>query len=261
MVHKYLYKKNNRAFTLVELIVSMLILAFIAGYIWKVYFSSSESMRHTVAQSQIQADIRNFLDQLETEMITCYCFDSVDSDNKSFSFYCFPFGRETLEDIYYEYPSGEPKAVNEESDQSFKVKKIEYSWKDGTVTKKRTPGKLYFLKKPMVFESSSSGFDEEDKAMTKEVLKNIDDFEVKGYCQTVNSLAASFEEAVEYTVVTPDTASSTSFIVLRVHAFKEEGGKKRDEELDIVTKFYSSIRLADAANPGYFCSTDDEGRF
>ncbi len=240
----------------------MLILAFIAGYIWKVYFSSSESMRHTVAQSQIQADIRNFLDQLETEMITCYCFDSVDTENKSFSFYCFPYGRYSLEEIYYDV-SGEPKGVTEESDQKIKVKKMEYSWKDGVITKKRTPGWLCFLQKPMVFENAGSSreFDDEDKAMTKEVLKNIDDFDVKGYSQVIDPNAPSIEEGVEYKLVTPETASSTTFIVLRVHAFKEEGGKKRDEELDIVTKFYSSIRLADSANPGYFCSTDDEGRF
>ena len=258
MTHNILNRKHNRAFTLVELIVTITILSFIALYIWKVYFSSSETMRHTVAQSQIQSDIRNFLDQIEIEMMTCYSFYSVDTENKSFSFYCFPFGRPSLEDIYYDPSTGEPLDVTEESDQNIKVKKIEYSWKEGVITKKRTPGKLYFLKKPMVFEESSSGFDDSDLAMTKEVLKDIDEFEVKGY-QQINK--PSGDELVTYVPVKPETATSTTFIVLRIHAFKDEAGKKRDEELDIVTKFYSNIRLRDAAYPGYFCSTDDEGRF
>ena len=258
MIFNKINLKSKKAFTLVELIVSMLILSFIAFYIWRVYFGSSETMRHTVAQSQIQSDIRGFLDQLEVEMITCYGFESVDSDNKSFSFYSFPFGRSKLETIYYD-DSGEPIPIGEDSDQKMKILKFEYSWKDGVITKKKTPGYLYFLRKPMLFENSMFGFDESDKASTKEVLKDIDEFEVKGYNQYTYQSADELK--VITTPVTPATASSTTFIVLRVHAFKDEGGKKRDEELDIVTKFYSSIRLADAANPGYFCSTDDEGRF
>jgi hypothetical protein len=50
--------------------------------------------------------------------------------------------------------------------------------------------------------------------------------------------------------------------VLRIHTKIDEGSeKRRDEELDIVTKFYSSVKLAEVANPGHFSSTDSDGRF
>ena len=70
-------KNNKRAITFIELMVSMLIIALIATYAWKIYSNSGESMRHTVSQSQIQADIRSFLDNLEAEMMTCYSFNEI----------------------------------------------------------------------------------------------------------------------------------------------------------------------------------------
>jgi len=48
---------------------------------------------------------------------------------------------------------------------------------------------------------------------------------------------------------------------LRIHTKIDESAGKRDEELDIVTKFYSSYRLAEVANPGSFSTTDSDGKF
>lgn len=254
MIHKY----NRKAFTMVELMVAVAIAAIIIGYVWKFYFSGSETMRHTVAQSQIQSDIRLFLDQLETEMLSCYSFAELDSEKKKFSFYSFTYSKVPLEDIYYD-ASGEPRSTGSDSDSRLKVKKMEYSWEEGKVTKKRTPGWLYFLHKPMEFEAdtSSSAFDKEDSAMVKVELNDIADFEIKGYNQVADPNA---DNGLSITPVTPETATGTTFIVLRLHALKDEKNKK-DEEIDIVTKFYSNIRLTEAANPGYFCSTDSDGRY
>ena len=250
---------QKKAITLVELIVAMLIMAFIAIYVWRVYFNSTESMRYTVSQSQIQSDIRIFLDKLETEMMTCYAFDKVDTENKKFSFYSFTYGKMSLDEILYD-TSGNPRSTASDSDSRIKVLKLEYSWADGKVTKKRTPGWLYFLHRPPEFQAdpTSTAFDDSEKAYEDDVLKEISEFDVKGYCQLPD---LGLDKLVKITPVTPETATSTTFIVLRLHAFKEEGGKKRDEEIDIVTKFYSSIRLAEAANPGCFCTTDNDGRF
>ena len=251
--------KNIKAFTLVELMVSMLIIAFLAGYAWYLYSNSGETMRHTVSQSQIQADIRGFLDNLETEMMTCYSFDTVDTEKKLFSFYCFTYSKLPLDDVLYD-SSGNLHSTGADSEAKIKVKKMEYSWADGKVTKKRTPGWLYFVQKPMKFEAStSSAFDETDKAMTKEVLKDITEFEVRGYSQKNTKTEDSIN--TEITPIKPENATSTTFIVLRLHAFKEEGAKRRDEEIDIITKFYSGVRIADTANPGYFCTTDSDGRY
>lgn len=254
--------KNIKAFTLIEMIIAVLIMAFIGAYAWKIYSNSGETMRHTVSQSQIQADVRNFLDNLELEMMSCYSFDNIDTENKKFSFYTYTYGKKTLEDTYYDV-SGNPLDTSSESDQSIKVLKIEYSYSEnGTVTKKRTPGFLLFLRRPMEFQdaSTSSAFTDKEKAMTKEVLRNINDFEVKGYSQKPNTEKNSNNPFI-YTPVTPETASQTAFIVLRLHALKDETGNRRDEEIDIVTKFYSAIKLADINNPGAFCSTDSDGRF
>lgn len=260
MIHN-LTIKQKKAITLVELIVAMLIMAFIAIYVWRVYFNSTESMRYTVSQSQIQSDIRIFLDKLETEMMTCYSFDKVDTEKKMFSFYSFTYAKMSLDEILYD-TSGNPLSTASDSDSRIKVLKMEYSWseEDGKVTKKRTPGWLYFLHRPPEFQAdpTSNAFDDSEKALEDDVLKEISEFEVKGYSQVPDYQS---DTGVKITPVTPDTATSTTFIVLRLHAFKEEGGKKRDEDIDIVTKFYSSIRLADAANPGYFCTTDNDGRY
>ncbi len=251
-------KTNKKAFTLVELMVSILIIAFIAGYAYKIYSNSGETMRHTVSQSQIQSDIRIFLDHLENEMTTCYAFNTIDSDKKLFSFYSFTYSKVKLDDILYD-SSGGLQSAGSDSDSKIKVKKIEYSWANGVVTKKRTPGWLYFLQNPMKFEeSSSNAFDESDKAMTKDELKDITEFEVKGYSQEYDS---SSDNGLKITPVTTDTSSKATFIVLRLHAFKEEPGKMRDEEIDVVTKFYSNVKLVDATNPTHFCTTDNNGNF
>ncbi len=258
-----IHNKNNkkkRAFTLVEMIVTVAILTFLAIYAWRIYFSGSETMRHTVSQSQIQSDMRVFLDKLEAEMMACYAFDTVDTENKKFSFYTFTYGKKPLDDIYYDDYLNLRKTDNT-SDASLQVLKIEYSWADGKVTKVRTPGNLYFLHEPIEFEPTpnSNAFGDGEKAATLVPLKDISEFEVKGYSQELDPDPSS--TGIKITPVTPATASSTMFIVLRLHALKDEGGHKRDEEIDLVTKFYSSIRLAEAANPGYFCSTDHDGRF
>ena len=178
-------KHNKKAFTLVEMMVSLLIIAFIAGYAWKIYSNSGETMRHTVSQSQIQADIRSFLDNLEAEMMTCYSFDTIDTDKKIFSFYSFMNKKQPLDEILYDGDS--LKSTDSDSDAAILVKKIEYSWENGIVTKKRTPGLLYFLQKPMKFQASTSNaVDLADKAMTKEDLRDITEFEVKGYLQEPN---------------------------------------------------------------------------
>lgn len=251
--------KNKKAFSLVELIVAITIAAFIMGYAWKIYFGGRETMRHTVSQSQIQADIRNFLDDMETEMMSCYAFDTVDTENKKFSYYTFTYSKVPLEEIYYD-SAGNVRSTGTDSDSRLKVKKIEYSWSEGKVTKKRTPGWLYFLQRPMNFvaDPTSNAFDDGDKAMEKIELRDISDFEVRGYMQLPDSTS---DTGLKIIPVTSETASSTTFIVLRIHALKDEGESRRDEELDIITKFYSAIRLADAANPGYFASTDNDGRY
>lgn len=254
------HKINNKGFTLIELIVCIAIAALIVTYVWKVYFSGSETMRNTVSQSKIQSDIRIFLDNMETEMMSCYAFDTIDTENKKFSYYSYTYGKVPLDDILYE-ADGSIKQPNADSDAKIKVKKIEYSWNDnGTVTKKRTPGWLFFLRSPFEFQEalSSSAFDENEQAMEKEVLQNITDFEIKGYRQLPDSKADS---GTSITPLTVENSSLATFIVLRLHSKIDEVGQRRDEELDIVTKFFSAIRLAEAANPGYFSTTDNDGRY
>ncbi len=249
---------NKKAFTLVEMMVSMLIIAFIAGYAWKIYSNSGETMRHTVSQSQIQADIRGFLDNLETEMMTCYSFDTIDTDKKKFSFYCFTYSKQPLDDILYDGDT--LKNTGPDSDAKIKVKKIEYSWENGIVTKKRTPGWLYFLQRPIKFEASTSNaFDATDKAMTKEELRDISEFEVKGYLQELNG--SPEDKGLKIAPVKTEESYKAAFIVLRLHTHKDEGAKRRDEEIDIVNKFYSTIRIANLTNVGYFSTTDIDGSF
>lgn len=251
-------KRKIKAFTLVEMMVSLLILAFIAGYAWKIYSNSGETMRHTVSQSQIQSDIRSFLDNLEAEMMTCYCFDTIDTEKKMFSFYSFTYSKQPLDDILYD--GANLRSTGSDSDACLKVKRMEYSWADGVVTKKRTPGWLYFLQKPMKFEASTSNaFDAMDKAMEKAELKEITEFEIKGYSQELGGTPE--DKGVIVKEVTPETSSDASFIVLRLHTHKDEGAKRRDEEIDIVTKFYSGIKISNITNPGYFSTTDGDGRY
>ena len=189
---------KNKAFTIVELIIAVAIMSILAIYAWRIYFSGSETMRHTVTQSQIQSDMRIFLDKLE-------------------------------------------------------------------------PGYLYFLRSPMIFEAASpnsNDFTDDEKAATTVPLKEISEFEVRGYRQALKSESdTNFDSdsedfpGFECIPLAPEKSTLTTFIDLRLHALKDEVGHRRDEEIDIVTRFYSSVRLAEEANPGYFCSTDHNGSF
>jgi Tfp pilus assembly protein PilE len=246
--------------SLVELIITVLILALLMGFAWKFYFGGRETMRHTVSQSQVQADTRIFLDHLETEMASAYSFYKVDSEKKVFGFYSFVFARTTLDDILYD-ASGRPQKSGTDSPQKIKTVRYEYAWnEDGTVTKTREPGWLYFLQKPMKFEKGNdSAYIAAYKSMEKKVLKNIVDFGIRGYIQKPDKSQTS---GFKYDFVdTAEKAADTSFITLRIHTQKDEANNRRDEELDIVTKFYCKTKLAETANPGYFCSTDNDGKY
>lgn len=248
----------KRGITLVEMMIVAAVVTLLMGFVWHFYFSGRETMRHTVSQSQVQSDTRIFLDQLETEMTSCYAFDEVDNQQKKFSFYSFTYAKVPLDEIFYD-TTGQPRQTNEESDARIMVAKYEYSWnEDGTVLKKRTPGWLYFLKRPMRFTEGDANTFEAYKAFEKKVLRDIAAFEVKGYTQTPDR---DSDTGFRIAPIESPQAQNASFIVLRVHTKIDETGNRRDEELDIVTKFYSSVKLTEIANPGYFSSTDADGRF
>lgn len=251
-------EKCKKGITLVEMMVVAAVVTLLMGFAWHFYFSGRETMRHTVSQSQVQADTRIMLDQLETEMTSCYAFDEVDSQEKKFSFYAFTYSKVPLDEIFYDN-TGQPRKTNEESDARIMVAKYEYSWnEDGTVLKKRTPGWFYFLKKPMCFTEGDVNTFESYKAFEKKVLRDIAAFEVKAYTQTPDR---DSDTGFRIAPLDSPQAQNASFIVLRVHTKIDETGNRRDEELDIVTKFYSSVKLTEIANPGYFSSTDADGRF
>lgn len=251
-------RAEKTGFTLVEMMIVIVLLTMLLGFAWKFYFSGRESMRHTVSQSQVQADTRIFLDQLEVEMGSCYSFFDIDSENNKFAFYAFAFVRTPLDEVLYD-TSGNPRSTGTDSDAKIKVVKYEYAWADGKVTKKRTPGWLQFLKRPMQFrEGDPAHFIAAYSKMTKVVLRDIADFSVRGYRQTPDPTTDS---GFKIEPVTPDKADEAAFITLRLHTFKEQSANRRDEELDIVTKFYSQTKLAEVANPDFFCTTDKDGRF
>jgi prepilin-type N-terminal cleavage/methylation domain-containing protein len=253
------HKAENlkKGFTLVEAMVVMAILTLLMGFAWRFYFGGRETMRHTVSQSQVQADTRIFLDQLEEEMASCYRFSEVNNEEKKFSFYSFAYGRTPLDEVLYD-ATGKPRTTGSDSDAQIKAVKYEYSWADNKVTKKRTPGWLLFLREPMEFrEGDETHFINRYKKMEKTVLRNIENFEIKGYSQITDPKTLT----VTTTPTTADDYDETAFIVLRLHTRKAEAKNQRDEELDIVTKFYSQTKLAEIANPDYFCTTDQQGRF
>ncbi|HNX75823.1 MAG TPA: prepilin-type N-terminal cleavage/methylation domain-containing protein [Candidatus Rifleibacterium sp.] len=252
------HNSTSRGVTLVEMMVVAVILTMLLGFAWQFYFGGRETMRHTVSQSQVQADTRILLDQLELEMTSCYSFLEIDSANKKFSFYSFTYSKVALDDIYYD-TSGNPRSTGPDSDARIMVAKYEYRWENGTVIKKRTPGWLYFLQQPMKFvQGDASVFTSNYGAMEKPVLRNIADFEVKGYAQNPDR---DSETGTKITPVTVAKSGDAAFIVLRLHTMKDEAPNQRDEELDIVTKFYSNTKLAEIANPGYFSSTDQDGKY
>lgn len=248
----------RRGITLVEVIVVAAVLIMLLGFAWQFYFGGRETMRHTVSQSQVQADTRVFLDQLEMEMTSCYAFLEVDSEKKKFSFYSFTYAKVPLDEIYYDN-AGNPRSTGTDSDARIMVARYEYSWENGAVTKKRTPGWLYFLQEPMKFvQGDATVFTSNYGAMEKQVLRDISDFEVKAYSQTPDP---DSETGTKIEPLTVEKSGDTAFIVLRLHTKKDEAPSRRDEELDIVTKFYSSTKLAEIANPGYFSSTDKDGKY
>ncbi|MDD3147943.1 MAG: hypothetical protein PHD82_11610 [Candidatus Riflebacteria bacterium] len=252
------HKQTRQGITLVETIVVAAILTLMLGFAWQFYFGGRETMRHTVSQSQVQADTRVFLDQLELEMTSCYSFLEVNSEKKSFSFYSFTYAKMPLDEIYYDN-AGNARSTGTDSDARIMVARYEYSWENGIVTKKRTPGWLYFLQQPMKFvEGDATVFTSNYGAMEKAVLRDISDFEVKAYSQVPDR---DSETGTRIEPLTTEKSVDTAFIVLRLHTMKDEAPNRRDEELDIVTKFYSSTKLAEIANPGYFSSTDRDGKY
>ncbi|MBU1107277.1 MAG: prepilin-type N-terminal cleavage/methylation domain-containing protein [Candidatus Riflebacteria bacterium] len=252
-------KIKPAGFSLVEMMVVVAVVSLLMGFAWHFYFGGRETMRHTVSQSQIQLDTRIFLDNLEVEMASCYAFSEVDTQNKKFSFYAFTVTPPHLDDVYYD-TTGKPHTTGVDSDSKLSMVKYEYQWKeDGTVLKKRTPGFLKFLQVPMRFDECPPT-DDRYTAMEKTVLHGIADFEIKAYSQKTERDGENINQVIVPT--TAATIADAAFIVLRLHTkIDEVSEKRRDEELDIVTKFYSSIKLAEVANPGSFSSTDRDGRF
>ncbi len=252
--------KKPAGFTLTEMMVVVVVVTLLMGFVWHFYFSGRETMRHTVSQSQIQLDTRIFLDNLEVEMSSCYTFCEVDNQNKKFSFYAFTTTPPHLDDVYYN-TSGELRTTGADSDSTLSMVKYEYEWKeDGTVLKRRTPGMLYFLQQPMRFIAGEPT-DIRYSSMEKTALRDIADFEIKAYSQKLQREGEMLTPVIE-PVTAPEKIEDASFIVLRLHTrIEEQSERRRDEELDIVTKFYSSVKLAEVANPGHFSSTDRDGRY
>lgn len=252
-------RRTKRGITLVEASIGVVITTLLLGFAWNFYFSGRETMRHTVSQSQVQTDTRIFLDQLEAEMASCYSFFEVNSEQHKFGFYSFTYSRMSLDDILYD-TAGNPLRP-EDGGHRIRVVKYEYSWseEDETVTKKRTPGWLYFLREPMHFEEGDPAhFIANFAPMERQILRDLSSFEISGYLQ-------KFEPGppprVNVEPIDPSKPEEAVFIVLRLHTHKDQGTNRRDEELDIVTRFYSQARLAEAANPGWFSTTDRDGRF
>ncbi len=249
---------DKSGFTLVEAMVVTVLVTLLLGFAWKFYFGGRETMRHTVSQSQVQADTRIFFDQLEVEMGSCYAFDQIDPENKKFSFYAFTYVRTPLDEVLYDR-TGEPVKLDANCDAKIKVVKYEYSWADNKVTKKRTPGWLKFLRTPMVFqEGSASDFIAAYQKMEKVVLRDIVNFDIRGYRQIRDRAE---ETGFKTEPVTLADSKEAAFITLRIHTLKDESPSRRDEELDIVTKFYSQVKLAEVSNPDFFCTTDTQGKF
>lgn len=253
--------ERRSGFTIVEMIVASAIVAMLMGYAWKFFFSGREITRHTVSQSQMQSDMRIFLDKLAREISACYSFHEVDPAAKKFSFFSFRYARTVLEELYYDESARKKLApIN----QKLRVLRIEYEHKDnGDVARTQKVGDLFFLRKPMEFQevTVSGAVDADDKSFSSVELKNIQTFAFKGYRQEFQRNNAA--EPVKITPITaPDKASGTTFLTLQIHALKDEkASNRRDEELDIVCKLYSRVKLAEAAYPDYFSSVDTNSRF
>jgi len=256
----------RRGFTLMEMMVTVVIVTFLMGYAWKIYFGGRETMRYNVSMSQMQSEARWFFDQISRDVAACYRFYAVNPAEKKLGMYCFQYTRTPLDYILYDDSAG--GAAIPPARQQIDVLKVEYVWSaDGKVKRTQTPGKLRFQEaSPTFTEGPASQYSgTENEAKEKVVLENIADFLFKPYAQEFAPNAASGEDYVK--IVPVDTAnaanaSATAFITLRVHSrIDERHADRRDEELDIVAKLYSRVKLAEGMNPGTFCSTDADGRF
>ncbi|HNV69982.1 MAG TPA: hypothetical protein PKO06_09805, partial [Candidatus Ozemobacteraceae bacterium] len=155
-------------------------------------------------------------------------------------------------------------------DRFIKVMKIDYTWNpaDGTVTREQKPLYLYFLRNPMETRDQPQTEWEGDPSATpgkKVMLHNIADFIFEGYEQKFDYAKPKTENPIAIRKIDgaiANDARRTTFVVVRVHTkIDEKAGDRKDEELDLVAKFYSRVRLADAAYPGYFSQTDEIGAF
>jgi len=258
--------QTRRGFTLVEMMVTIVIITFLMGYAWKIYFGGRETMRYNVSMSQMQSEARWFFDQISRDVAACYRFYAVNPAEKKLGMYCFQYTRTPLDYIYYDDSRG--GAAVPAGDQQIDVLKVEYAWStDGKIKRTQTPGKLKFqAENPTFTQGPASQYSgTENEAREKQMLENIADFVFKPYGQEFKPNATSGEDYVK--VVPLDgtnaaNASGTVFITLRIHSkIEEKHSERRDEELDIVAKLYSRVKLADAMYQGTFCSTDADGRF
>jgi len=258
--------KNFFGFTIPEMMITIAIMTMLMYFAWSFYFQGRELTRHGVSQSQMQNETRIFFDHLTREIAAAYRFIDIDGENpesRKFSFYSFTYARTGLDRINFDEATGESVPTQ---DQKFKVLKILYEWTKGTgtVTKTQTPGYLYFLRKPVMEFSPGPNAEFEnspDAPYVKEVLHNIADFEVKGYELNYNKTTYPPFTMREITGTGPNNATMSTFIVLRIHNKIDEAGQRRDEELDLVGKFYSKVRLMDTEYPGYFSTIDEQEGF
>ncbi|MBF0543233.1 MAG: hypothetical protein HQM08_02310 [Candidatus Riflebacteria bacterium] len=253
----------KRGLTVLEVLVTAAIVTFLMGYAWRIYFGGRETMRYTVSQSQIQSESRWFFDHLARDIAGAYRFIEVNSDAKKFSFYAFQSSRRTLEDMFFKTNGNmiQPK------DWNIDVTEIEYSFQqDGKIRRKQVPGYLNFIQKPMVFKQGPDAqYAGTSNAQSDGIeLHNVADFEVSGYEQTFSRKASSEDVVVNSRKVngtSPEDAAKTCFIVLRIHTKIDEAGDKKDEDLDLVCKFFSRVRCTDAEYPNSFCTTDEDSLF
>ncbi|MBF0409241.1 MAG: hypothetical protein HQM10_18015 [Candidatus Riflebacteria bacterium] len=258
-------KPNNRraGMTIMEMVVTVAIVTFLMGYAWKIYFGGRETVRHLGAQSQMQSETRWFFDRLARDIAGAYKFVEIDTGQKKFSFYSYQTSRRTLEDMYYKADGKAIKPI----DWVMDVNLIEYSLvAGGKVKRKQIPGFLAFIKRPMLFTKGPAaqytGTPNVESEGTS--LSDIVDFEVVGYEQIITKKANTDEVTVsarKVDGVNPADAAKACFIVLRIHNKIDEQGDRRDEELDLVCKFFSRVRCAEAAHPGTFCSTDEDNLY
>lgn len=246
--------------TIVEMVIVSLIVAMLMGYVWKFYSSSTEINRHTYSQSQLQTDTRLFFDQFARDVASSYRFCEMDYETHKMAFYVFQDVMTPSDTILY---NGATLRLKE--DHSIVVSRVEYSWDSESkkVVRKQVPGKLAITKKPaMTFTEDSSNAAPEDAPKERVYLTNIQQFDFRAYQVVLDFKAGSSDPLYKVTPIeSKDQASATTFVTLRVHNKIDEAGSRRDEELDVVSKFYSRVRLAEATYPGYFSMVDEDGSF